>query len=123
MSVWSRAVYRRVDSNPPAQQLLRPWSGRDTDSLPHKGRDQTQLLGGRPRFALDFSPEISLQQLGSGPSEKSRPRGHLDRKSTRLNSSHITISYAVFCLKKKKKHPLSTPAQKKQNKYTTHEPN
>src|SRR5437667_4993662 len=28
---------------------------------------------------------------------------HTDRKSTRLNSSHITISYAVFCLKKKKK--------------------
>src|SRR5207248_11252379 len=27
---------------------------------------------------------------------------HLDRKSTRLNSSHRTISYAVFCLKKKK---------------------
>src|SRR5437667_6782323 len=34
------------------------------------------------------------------------PRFHRlarDRKSTRLNSSHITISYAVFCLKKKKK--------------------
>src|SRR5437773_6104879 len=29
--------------------------------------------------------------------------GFEDRKSTRLNSSHITISYAVFCLKKKKK--------------------
>src|SRR3712207_7312336 len=28
---------------------------------------------------------------------------HLDRKSTRLNSSHANISYAVFCLKKKKK--------------------
>src|SRR5699024_12166595 len=28
---------------------------------------------------------------------------HLDRKSTRLNSSHVSISYAVFCLKKKKK--------------------
>src|SRR2546426_1454724 len=28
---------------------------------------------------------------------------HLDRKSTRLNSSHLVISYAVFCLKKKKK--------------------
>src|SRR2546430_6070882 len=28
----------------------------------------------------------------------------LDRKSTRLNSSHSQISYAVFCLKKKKKH-------------------
>src|SRR5436309_13204870 len=30
-------------------------------------------------------------------------RGLLDRKSTRLNSSHVKISYAVFCLKKKKK--------------------
>src|SRR5688572_31203694 len=29
---------------------------------------------------------------------------HLDRKSTRLNSSHSQISYAVFCLKKKKKN-------------------
>src|SRR5207249_10015550 len=30
----------------------------------------------------------------------------LDRKSTRLNSSHVSISYAVFCLKKKKKNIL-----------------
>src|SRR5690349_22088756 len=30
-------------------------------------------------------------------------RGRRDRKSTRLNSSHVEISYAVFCLKKKKK--------------------
>src|ERR1039457_6359932 len=29
---------------------------------------------------------------------------HIDRKSTRLNSSHLVISYAVFCLKKKKKN-------------------
>src|SRR5262245_64142826 len=29
-----------------------------------------------------------------------------DRKSTRLNSSHLGISYAVFCLKKKKKHNI-----------------
>src|SRR6266540_4462626 len=32
------------------------------------------------------------------------PSRREDRKSTRLNSSHITISYAVFCLKKKKKY-------------------
>src|SRR5690349_23269693 len=31
-----------------------------------------------------------------------RQRGRRDRKSTRLNSSHVEISYAVFCLKKKK---------------------
>src|SRR3712207_7149904 len=35
-------------------------------------------------------------------------QGGLDRKSTRLNSSHANISYAVFCLKKKKKKIIST---------------
>src|SRR5437870_7432629 len=35
---------------------------------------------------------------------RSRPRRLGDRKSTRLNSSHVAISYAVFCLKKKKTH-------------------
>src|SRR5256885_9613039 len=43
---------------------------------------------------------------GEGRREKSPPGGtspfSLDRKSTRLNSSHLVISYAVFCLKKKK---------------------
>src|SRR2546426_9134353 len=34
---------------------------------------------------------------------ESREPGDTDRKSTRLNSSHLVISYAVFCLKKKKK--------------------
>src|SRR2546422_3754116 len=36
-----------------------------------------------------------------------RPRKYVDRKSTRLNSSHGYISYAVFCLKKKKKKKLN----------------
>src|SRR5437667_3168244 len=40
---------------------------------------------------------LSLHQFG-----RKSPRRPPDRKSTRLNSSHITISYAVFCLKKKK---------------------
>src|SRR3989454_7632977 len=34
--------------------------------------------------------------------------GLLDRKSTRLNSSHLVISYAVFCLKKKKKQAIDS---------------
>src|SRR5699024_11203584 len=33
--------------------------------------------------------------------DKDQPKEKLDRKSTRLNSSHVSISYAVFCLKKK----------------------
>src|SRR3712207_7383620 len=40
-----------------------------------------------------------------------------DRKSTRLNSSHANISYAVFCLKKKKKH--QTPHTKITNSHAT----
>src|SRR5438034_11388986 len=36
------------------------------------------------------------------------PKPHPDRKSTRLNSSHTVISYAVFCLKKKKKKPYQS---------------
>src|SRR6266702_8641271 len=44
----------------------------------------------------------------------------LDRKSTRLNSSHVAISYAVFCLKKKKNtgQPLVLIKKKKKKKKT-----
>src|SRR5438067_2916447 len=39
-----------------------------------------------------------------------------DRKSTRLNSSHVSISYAVFCLKKKKKTQITNnPKEQKKN--------
>src|SRR6266576_6525921 len=42
----------------------------------------------------------------------------LDRKSTRLNSSHVEISYAVFCLKKKKKKINIIIIKKKKKKKT-----
>src|SRR5207249_12183424 len=40
----------------------------------------------------------------------------LDRKSTRLNSSHVSISYAVFCLKKKKKKKKTKQVANKQRR-------
>src|SRR5205085_5771136 len=43
------------------------------------------------------------QGLARGGAEEGGEAGRRDRKSTRLNSSHSQISYAVFCLKKKKK--------------------
>src|SRR5207249_6860713 len=48
------------------------------------------------------------------PQGAARADDDLDRKSTRLNSSHVSISYAVFCLKKKKKNKQehSTTQQK-----------
>src|SRR5439155_20392602 len=60
----------------------RPW-GRSSPSQ-----------NGSSRRAAAFSP--------LAPTGRSRTRSQ-DRKSTRLNSSHVAISYAVFCLKKKKK--------------------
>src|SRR3712207_8938794 len=48
-----------------------------------------------------FGP-VSISKLKSCDSYERVVDGYLDRKSTRLNSSHANISYAVFCLKKKK---------------------
>src|SRR6266496_5028923 len=52
-----------------------------------------------PYTTLFRSPEPSGY---SGPYRRFGPTRRKDRKSTRLNSSHVEISYAVFCLKKKK---------------------
>src|SRR5437588_6198939 len=68
---------------------LRTWSGRERSSHKH-----------RPHVRGRTSPALP------GPRDDDRGprprRGGSDRKSTRLNSSHTVISYAVFCLKKKK---------------------
>src|SRR5689334_23938355 len=48
---------------------------------------------------VDVAPGASALAIGE------------DRKSTRLNSSHSSISYAVFCLKKKKHHPAAGEAR------------
>src|SRR5436305_4722542 len=50
--------------------------------------------------------------LGAGAAGGGPAPGR-DRKSTRLNSSHVRISYAVFCLKKKKKTHTTTPHTQK----------
>src|SRR6266853_2808917 len=56
-----------------------------------------------------------------GPRRDSRVGGRIDRKSTRLNSSHSQISYAVFCLKKKKKNKNDKTQKKKKKKQKTKE--
>src|SRR5256885_17087937 len=53
------------------------------------------------------TPDNSGQKPHAGVDQRDRRlRAALDRKSTRLNSSHLVISYAVFCLKKKTQTPL-----------------
>src|SRR5690349_22288623 len=50
-----------------------------------------------------FKPVVALAALESGLNPEEPYQVQPDRKSTRLNSSHVEISYAVFCLKKKKR--------------------
>src|SRR5258708_30667726 len=54
----------------------------------------------------------------AGGARRAPPAGcRTDRKSTRLNSSHQIISYAVFCLKKKKKNDISQSKKMQWNPY------
>src|SRR2546422_7339817 len=57
-----------------------------------------------PRYV---ETKTRLRRYGSGAAARAVPYQRGDRKSTRLNSSHGYISYAVFCLKKKKKKKIT----------------
>src|SRR2546426_4549197 len=57
---------------------------------------------------LESNPCLGDAVISSPRAASSRRVADRDRKSTRLNSSHLVISYAVFCLKKKKKKKITS---------------
>src|SRR5437899_9307397 len=69
--------------------------------------DAAQLVL-RPGFELGPERRIDAQKKGLSFHHPCQSVIQRDRKSTRLNSSHLGISYAVFCLKKKKKKIKNT---------------
>src|SRR5262245_62688930 len=85
-----------------------------------RSRDLQHLLGNRPGDVAALVDEVRRDQRGEEDRLRSDERPHPelavvdalgggacgDRKSTRLNSSHLGISYAVFCLKKKKQETI-----------------
>src|SRR3712207_8632549 len=68
---------------------------------PPCGPDPEPYLESIRQYEKAGYDEIYVHQIG--PDQEGFFRFYEDRKSTRLNSSHANISYAVFCLKKKKK--------------------
>src|SRR5256885_12829926 len=70
----------------------------------HKEEDQRGMIHRSMDRLEKFTGRRPVGWLGPGLTET-----YEDRKSTRLNSSHLVISYAVFCLEKKKKRKRSWP--------------
>src|SRR5690606_38647334 len=93
---------------PPTSPLF-PYTTLFRSHEPDRRLRQGRASGRRRRAAVPLRPAERRQ--GGRPVLRARraadrgrradPRGRADRKSTRLNSSHVKISYAVFCLKKK----------------------
>src|SRR2546426_6121118 len=84
----------------PPRSTLFPYTTLFRSPPPQGGRDRRRRdrlrLGGPVRLRGMAGDAVRQQH----PDPRARPHGG-DRKSTRLNSSHLVISYAVFCLKKK----------------------
>src|SRR5256885_10720568 len=73
--------------------------------FPYTTLFRSDYLGG----AILLGPQLAAKALYERTAKLPLvPIARPDRKSTRLNSSHLVISYAVFCLKKKKNERLDT---------------
>src|SRR6266536_4264501 len=114
------ATHRRIvaDRHPCARSARVVYSAgsRATRKGHKKGRGEWTARAAKIRSRATST----TRWLGAGdPVQLGRARygqATLDRKSTRLNSSHEWISYAVFCLKKKKNHLIAVYPQKKKKK-------
>src|SRR5438270_10139531 len=90
--------------------LNRPRAHRDLHSFPTRRSSDLEMMA-----RVIHQVEMDKEEIGFARVQKLRRHGdgvfahaQTDRKSTRLNSSHSQISYAVFCLKKKNKQEDDT---------------
>src|SRR5690606_40386714 len=102
---------------PPASFCSGSGAPRDLPSFPTR-RSSDLWEGARSRS--ESTTASASRSWGGTRALTTRPPGQrlplrIDRKSTRLNSSHVKISYAVFCLKKKKKKNNKKTCRREQN--------
>src|SRR5690554_7147519 len=95
----------------PPRSTLFPYTTLFRSRRTTTGRPAAETAGGQElpvRYGYGATARVLTVRLpparGIHRRGSHQPAGHADRKSTRLNSSHVRISYAVFCLKKKKKN-------------------
>src|SRR5438034_7184544 len=84
-SIWAITRFARSSSMKVGRKMIRSFNRREKMSNARSPRGVCSITIGTRAIGFSLS------------------QARLDRKSTRLNSSHTVISYAVFCLKKKKK--------------------
>src|SRR5438067_8067648 len=94
----------------PPRSTLFPYTTLFRSHPPHRVRDELHALV-RIEFLHGLEQALVADRHQLGQVE--------DRKSTRLNSSHVSISYAVFCLKKKKKKQKHATAKQQTTSSTT----
>src|SRR2546430_11355341 len=98
----------------PPRSTLFPYTTLFRSRVPGEARPLAQILAARAAIEALAAGEgepghphaIADAELAGLRAERRDGADDLDRKSTRLNSSHSQISYAVFCLKKKKETPV-----------------
>src|SRR3712207_8949049 len=88
----------------PPRSPLFPYTTLFRPALHRRERDDRQRVVGEGKRAEDGGAD----EIGDDQQAAAREPVDQDRKSTRLNSSHANISYAVFCLKKKHKTTSET---------------
>src|SRR2546422_3667395 len=96
-------MIRRPPRSPlfPYTPLSRSWGATDDTRLGRHAPPRPAMTF-RARLLLGFGAVVLVPLTVFGLQVRVVMANRLDRKSTRLNSSHGYISYAVFCLKKKK---------------------
>src|SRR5690606_41785923 len=107
-SLWLSVAVTHCQNFPPSLHDALPICAGDVDAQllvtgrghVERGDDATGVLDGVRELADGLAPGGHLK--ADGDRIRNARHGGQDRKSTRLNSSHVKISYAVFCLKKKK---------------------
>src|SRR3989454_7351651 len=98
-----RGADLRRAARPPARAARVRAAGHVRDPIP-----PAPFLAGPHRAHRDRHGVPPPRAAGRGARRERGAPGRRDRKSTRLNSSHLVISYAVFCLKKKKRRKNET---------------